>query len=836
MFGHKKYKPIEEIDLQKEVESTVKSGFRIIRTAISVFISILLTILIIGIIAGCVVVCAFAIYIANNIDTDVDSITLATTASGGNATRIFYYDSDGNLVEDETQRLSVSGNSYWASYEELPENLVNAFIAIEDKRFWDHNGFDLITTTKSVLRYFLPVGSNAGGSTITQQLIKNATGDDDYTIQRKVQEIFRAIALEQEIGDKTEIFEMYVNIIYLSQGCYGVQEAAHKYFNKDVSDLTLVECAAIAGITQSPTKWDPIQNPENNKYRRQVILTAMYDQGLITQAEYLEAYDQDLVIDTSETNVTTIGTTSWYTDAVISEAIDLLMDYYGVGYTYAANLLYSGGYSIVTAIDKDVQAILDKYYTDMSSSSLLPVSNVINVESSMIVLDPNTGNILGLVGGRGEKTESRIYNLATQATRQPGSSFKPVAVYAPAMEAGIIDYGSVYDDIPFNFGTITYSSTGTAVYSKPTGWPKNSNNAYRGLTTMEYAIAASKNTIAVHVLNDLGLSNSFKFLTEKLHITTLVDSDLAYAALGLGGLTYGVTLQELTTAYTIFSNNGVYTSSRTILEIRDSSDNVLIDNKPQQEVVISEGTSEMMTKLLEGVITSTSGTAHTNVTPLSRLVDVAGKTGTTNNNYDRWFIGYTPYYLAGIWIGFEEQQTLTGTITSQHTSMWNAIMVELHQAVLARVNAGEESLKTFDDELLIKATYCIDSGKLITSACQADPRGNRSAVGYFTKDTLPSEECDTHVLVKYCVGHGVAGSNCPDSGCTYVGLLKTERSFPFNIYVTDAQYTYRDLGNTAPYKNYNYPFYWSLYTVKGTYAGRTYSTSGQYNRYCSYHN
>lgn len=823
-------------NIEKQVDDAVHTSFRLFRSAISVVLGVFLSVLLVCAVAGCVVVGAFAIYLANNVDKNVDDIVLVTEQGAGTATKIFYYDSDGNLVEDESQRLSSEGNSFWVSYENIPENLVNAFVAIEDKRFWDHNGFDFITTVKAVAKFLLPLGKNGGGSTITQQLIKNVTGDDEYTIQRKVNEIFKAMELEKQVGDKTKIMESYLNVIYLSQGAYGVQEAAHTYFNKDVSELSLLECASIAAITQSPTKWDPIINPDNNKSRRKDILTAMYTQGLITKAEYDDAYDATLVIDRSKTESVALGTTSWYTDAVIDEAIELLAKKYNVTERIATQMLYNGGYSIVTAQDKSVQAVLDKYYTDMTKTSVFPVSNVINVESSMIIIDPHNGNILGLVGGRGEKKQNRIFNLATDAVRQPGSAFKPIAVYAPAMQSGVINYGSVYDDVPFNFGTVKVNASGKEVYSKPSGWPRNSNNAYRGLTTMEYAIAMSKNTIAVHVLNSLGLENSFDFLTNKLHLTTLVNGDKNYASLGLGGLSYGVTLKELTTAYSIFSNNGVYTSSRTIIEIRDKSGDVLIDNEPTKEIVLSEGNAEVMTKLLGQVIYHPGATASVSLSQIGKMVDVAGKTGTTNNNYDKWFIGYTPYYLAGVWTGYVELQDIGSKVSNQHCIMWNKVMVDLHKPILERVARGEEELKKFDTDLLIKATYCIDSGKLVTKACEADPRGNRYEIGYFTKETLPKEECDCHVLVRYCTGHGVAGPDCPESSCKMVGLLKKKRSFPVNIYVTDGQYTYVELNGTSAYtESPNYPFYWNLYNAIGKYSGKSYSTEGQYNRYCTYH-
>ena len=313
---------------EKQSEQAALSVWRLALKAVQGIVGALITLLIIGCIAGCIVVAAFALYISNNVDTSVDDIVMISNDTNS-STKILHVDENGKLVEDESQRISAGTVSTWVSYNEIPEDLVNAFIAIEDKRFWDHNGVDWITTIKSATRFFLPIGGRGGGSTITQQLVKNATGDDDYSIQRKVQEIFKAMNLEK-VKDKTEILEMYMNIIYLSQGAWGVQEAANVYFNKDVSELTLLECCAIAGITQSPTYWDPVQNPENNVKRRNEILNQMLIQGMITQAEYDENYNAELKIDLggnkddSDSSSSSDGVTSWYTDAVIYESIDLL--------------------------------------------------------------------------------------------------------------------------------------------------------------------------------------------------------------------------------------------------------------------------------------------------------------------------------------------------------------------------------------------------------------------------------------------------------------------------------------------------------------------------------
>lgn len=828
-------------NIQQEAQETTAFIFKLIFKTFLAICNVLMTILLIGLVAGCVVGCAFLIYVSNHIDSSADDI-IVTSGKQDSTTRLFYYDPDGNLVEAESERLVGGTNRLWISYDEMPDDLINAFVAIEDKRFWEHQGVDWITTIQATLKYFLPMGGKPGGSTITQQLVKNVTGDDDYTIQRKVQEIFKALNLEKE-KEKVEIIEMYLNTIYLSQRCNGVQAAANRYFGKDASELTLVECAAIAGITQFPTKWDPYINPENNKYRRNVILKEMYKQGFITYAEYEEAYNQELVLagnaEEEEGNQSSSGTTSWYTDVVIEDAAELLMEKYDVSYQIAVQMVYTGGYTIVTAMDNEMQEVLETYYAD--PNLIADKNKVVIKQSSMLIMDQDNGNVLALVGGRGAKTDTRVLNRATQSKRQPGSSIKPIASYVQAMDMGYIHYGSVLDDTPYNFGDKTVSASGKVKYSRPNGWPQNSNRKYTGLMTVDYALQASKNTIAVKLLAQVGLDNSFAFLTEKLGFTSLVDNvatangvrtDKNLASLGLGGLTYGVTMREMVAAYCIFPTGGIYREPRTILEIRDGSGQVIIDNQNDAEVVIQEGTAQMMVRLMEHVITGSAGTA-TSMRPLHKLVGVAGKTGTTDDNNDKWFVGYTPYVTAGVWVGYDEPQDLGSG--SENTAIWREIMMDIHEdIILPRVEAGQMEKKTFQDNLLIEAKYCSDSGKLITAACEADPRGSRVATGYFTRKTLPTEGCDKHIFVPYCSeGNGIAGPGCPEYALTYPGLLNHIRDFACSVYITDGQYTWTDLGDTPVYRQPGSPFYQYLYD--GTYPGKT-NTSKQYNSYCTTHN
>jgi len=846
----------------RQSEQAALSLWRLALKAVKGVLVALLTVLIIGCIAGCIVVGAFALYISNNVDTSVDDIVMVSNDTSY-STKLYYYDSNGNLVENESQSLSSGSISTWVSYKDIPEDLVNAFIAIEDKRFWDHNGVDWITTIKSAAKFFLPLGAKGGGSTITQQLVKNVTGDDDYSIQRKVQEIFKAMNLEK-VKDKTEILEMYLNIIYLSQGADGVQEAAKIYFNKDVSELTLLECCAIAGITQSPTYWDPIQNPDNNVVRRNEILNQMLIQGMITQAEYDENYNAELVIhlgDAEEDDSSSKGDgyTTWYTDAVIYEAVDLLQSHYGVSKKVAEQLLYTGGYSVVTAMDPEIQAIMDRYYLDVSETSLLPTNGIIIPESSMIIMDPYTGNILGLVGGRGEKTGNLLLNRATQTTRSPGSSMKPIAAYALAMDKGIIQYSSVIDDTPWDFGDVSWNErTQSYVCTMPGGWPRNSGGTFQGLCDMVTAVSKSKNTIAVKLVDRMGLDTVFSFLKNKLRLYSLIDqvktqygtlTDKTHSALALGGMTYGVTLKEMVAAYTIFPTGGVYNSGRTVVRILDKDGNTVIENDPISEVVIKEETAQMMTKLLRTVISKYGGTAYHGIKLVTKLAETAGKTGTTDENNDKWFIGYTPYYLAGIWYGFDIPTNLASYSTTAHMEMWDAIMRDVHELKGYDKRVIGDKVKTFDDDLLIEADYCIDSGKLVTNACKNDMRvmlgksSTRVTTGYFTKYNLPTEACDVHVLVDWCeAGHGVACETCISSGTTKkMGMLNIERIFPASIYVTDAEFVWRDIGDTAPYQSTATYFFKNI-LPRGFYAGTVRVGSSRreqgeylYNRMCALH-
>lgn len=810
---------------------------RVVYSAFAIVLDIVITLLLICAITGIIVVTAFAVYVNNYVDPTFDTDLIITDTN--KTSQLWYMDySDrehriGEALEVDDQVLVGEEYSLWAKYNELPEDLINAFIAIEDQRFRSHKGVDWFRTVAAAANQVLHIKATFGGSTITQQLVKNTTHDDDFTIQRKVQEILRALNLEST-HSKEQIITMYLNIISLSQNCTGVQSAAHTYFSKDVKDLDLIECAALAAIPKSPYKYDPLRHPDNNTERRRDVLDKMLELGFITREEYEEAYYADLELNISRSSGLS-GVTSWYTDAVIEDVISDYVEKYGVSREFASLKIYTGGWNIYSVMDPKLQDKLEQIYLN---DDYFPDSDTgIKPQSSAVIIDPATGDLLALVGGRGEKTESRGLNRATQSKRPSGSVIKPLSVYGPGIEAGMINWGTVLDDVPINFGK--YDDPKDAV-----AWPKNSPNKYDGLTTVYDAIRVSKNTIAIRTLELLGIDNSFSFLKDKCHMDSLVEryeneagivfTDKDVAPLALGQFSYGVTVRELTAAYQIFANKGVYNYTRTYIKVTDQDGNVLLstDEKPS-EVVVSEQTASIMTKLLEGVVDS--GTAK-RIT-LKKSIDIAGKTGTTNADYDRWFVGYTPYYLCGVWFGYDLNQPLSNFSVNPAMMLWDSIMTEAHTDILDASKEGTAELREFEDAPgLVKATYCMDSGKLMTDACAKDPRGSRAQTGYFTVDTAPAETCDVHILVNYDKSTGgVASQYCSSGDIVQYGLIRVEgRSFPKNITVKDAQYVYRELApNVKPAGWYGDPFFVNM-LGEGVFCGKS-NTTTPFNHFCYQH-
>ncbi|MBQ8332666.1 MAG: transglycosylase domain-containing protein, partial [Clostridia bacterium] len=746
---------------------------------LSYFFNILLTVLLIGLITGIIVATVFAIYINTYLDLEIDP-NLISTVNRDSTTRIYYEEyedaearqnREGTLVEQEDQRLIGGEDSVAVSIADMPEDLINAFIAIEDRRFMEHNGVDWWTTAQSVFKFVF--GGAGGGSTITQQLIKNVTGEYDVTIQRNVQEIFRALNLEK-VKSKEEIIESYLNIVFFGNRCYGVQAAAQYYFGKDVSELTLVECASFAAIVKNPSQFNPKSHEEDytvtlsdgtvierqgNETRREIVLTQMWKEGYITETEMYNAFDEELVLATNDSDeIETLDEGmvlfSYYTEAVITDVQKDLMAKYNISSTAASRMLYNG-LQIITPMDPYVQDTLEEVYEN--SSQYFPSTGVgLQPQSAMVVCDPYTNDVLGVVGGRDQKTLNRGLDRATKSVRPPGSSIKPLSVYAPALDAGLITYGSVVDDTPVYFNTyeaVPASEWTEAVYSYDP-YPSNYPNVYMGLTTIQDAIERSVNTIAMKVLQKLSIDKSFDFMKNELGFESLIESatlsngqvitDKGLAALSLGQPNYGVTLLEMTSAYTIFPNSGIYNEPNLYLRVTDSAGNVILENEEEANLVISEETASIMNIMLEKVMTQGTGTGCT----LRHTVDVAGKTGTTSADFDRYFVGYTPYYVGGVWTGYDIPQSLSAFGENPSLIVWDKVMTMLHQPIIDAAANGGEPIRSFETAPgVIEVVYCRDSGLLPSDACALDARGWRTEVGYFTRESAPTTTCDVHVVV-----------------------------------------------------------------------------------------
>ncbi len=697
----------------KKAQKKNKQKNKVLRV-IGVFFKVVLILFLVctAVISG-VIVGSLAGYIENTDLLDITDLSVNLTSF------VYAVDENGNLYQEEV--LYDEENRVWASLDEIPEKLQQAFISIEDERFYKHKGFDIKRTTGAAIDYIKKkiTGSSEnsyGGSTITQQLIKNATGEDDYSINRKIQEIYRAYKLEQEI-DKDEILELYLNTIYLSQQCNGVKSAAKAYFNKDLNQLTTAECATIAAITQSPTKYDPKLNPENNKKRRNAVLRKMCDLGYITEEERAAAAITDVVTVPKNESTAYNTTTSYYTDALIEQVIDDLVTKKGYTRAIAQKMIYCSGFKIYSAVDSRIQKIMDEYYADDSHFPSL-YSDVM-AQSAMVIIEPGTGYVKGIVGGRGPKEASRTLNRATQTLRQSGSSIKPLAIYAPAVEYGKVTPGTIVSDSPLTIGDWS---------------PRNDDRKFRGNISVSSALAGSRNVPAVRILQYLGLERSYNFVKNNFHISTLVDgetrngkvfSDKSYAAIGLGGQTDGVTVLEMTAAFVPFDSKGYYYEPAFYTKVEDSSGNIVLERSPAPHPAISEKTAETMTTMLNGAVNSGTGKAAR----LSNM-PVAGKTGTTSNNNDRWFVGYTPYYVGAVWFGYDIPRSLKGLKTNPSAVVWQGVMAKIHEDL-----PRKEFNKVGSSSLVL---VCAESGLLPNSTC------TDLAFGDYSPSAAPKKRCNIH--------------------------------------------------------------------------------------------
>ena len=689
------------------------------------------------------------------------------------STELYYQEpSSGEWTMYHTLFLD-SENRIWVDLEQIPKDLQKAVIAIEDKRFYKHKGVDWHGTARAIFSTIFG-GSVQGGSTITQQLVKNVTGDNQNTVKRKVMEIYRAQEMEKRY-EKDEILEAYLNEVYFGYSCYGVVTASLKYFNKDVSELSLAECASLVAITNNPSLYDPLQTDwglENNRTRQLLVLGAMLEQGKIDQAAYDAAKEENVVfsngytilggrvdVDTSkkddtdtdggdeqpeEETKTATSSQSYFTDAVIEDVAAALVEKYGLtdstnpvtgkvttAFDQGVNMVYGKGYKIYTTQNPDYQKIAEEVCSD--TSNLPYTSSYTNsygdketeqLQVGMTIVDPYTGYVVAMVGGAGVKQYDRGWNWATSA-RQCGSAIKPISVYAPALDDGTINGASTIDDYP-------------VMVLNGSPYPKNANGRYMGLTPLHTAIARSTNTCAVRVVQEYGTSRSYDFMTNKLGFTTLTSQDAQQVGnMGLGGLDRGVTTEEMAAAFAAFANEGIYTAPRTFVRVEDADGNVILENEAKSSVAMKDTTAALMNSLLQEVVTAGTGGE-------GRIsgMHVAGKTGTTNNDQDRYFVGYTPYYSCAVWVGYVHNQRIVAS-GNPAASMW--------QKVMSRIHADLPDKDFFSCSGLTYVKVCADSGLLATDSCAEDCRGSRVYSALVAADNAPSAYCNMHTSPIYTV-------------------------------------------------------------------------------------
>ena len=799
-------------------------------------LQVLGTLLLIGIVTGALFSCYAAAYIKNSI---VPNATLNLDDYTLNENSIVYYEDKATGLPVELATLVGKENREWVDYEDIPEELINAVVAVEDKRFYQHRGVDWYRTAGAFINMFLGMRNTFGGSTLTQQLVKNLTQYDDVTVTRKITEIFTALDVERRYDKKT-IITWYLNYIYLGNGYSGVQAAAQGYFGKDVSELTLAECASLAGITNNPSLYSPYSDlsvtrypcltcrengitsyslkedeacsvcgeknygtpeiwtgREYNKNRQERILRLMAGiedpdiEPMITMEQYEAAMKEQLVFardrkdqtdESSETETETKTTSaySWYVEAVINEVIADLVEQTGLSRELITARVYSGGLRIYVPYDPDVQAAVDQVYNDRSNLNRVSGSGQ-QMTSGITVVDNSSGYVVAMSGGIGEQTVNRGWNNA-KTLRQPGSSIKPLSVYSPAFEMGLITPATVSDDNPRLLNNKV--------------WPLNVVASYRGLTTIMYGVTQSLNTIAVNVLADMVTPQvSYEYLTEKYGLTSLVAyredssgrvwSDIDVSPLAMGGLTDGVSTYEMAAAFATFPRNGAYTEPTTYLRVEDIDGKLIIDNTPSTDYVIQASTAYYVNYVLTNAVTS--GTGYN-----ARISGqtVAGKTGTTNNQFDLWFAGYTPYYTAVVWTGYPYNERVGNDNPS--VTLWQKVMALIHKDL---PSAGF----TEPDDLVTVRT-CIDCGKLATQDCENDLRGNHSQAFRLIKSDAPTEYCVCHVPVVICTESPVLDANGKETGAYYLaGELCPEEC---RKEVTMVDYTREVVKDTVVVKDY----------------------------------
>ena len=720
-------------------------------------------VILVGIIVMCIAGCVLTVWVFDTLNNDQQMLDLSMQKA--KYTTIFYAD-DG---ETELARAydPEAGNRIWVDYDKMPQQLLDAVVAVEDKRFWEHNGVDFLTTSKAGVSAILQKigltgfygGATPGASTITQQVVRNITNDRAVDgaegWARKLREIFRALNVEKYYT-KQQIIETYLNLASFSQNCSGIQAAANVFFNKDVSELTVAECATIVGTTKNPYAYDPYTHWEANQQRKEYILGLMLEQGKLTKEEYNAAISQEIVLATGTNSNATIQT--WFVDYVTDEVCRDLAEKQGITEAEAYQNLISGGYRIYTTCEERVQDILEDYYA--SPDNFPAVNNEEYPQSAFVITDTN-GAIKGIVGGNRGKEGNRIWNRASDTTRQIGSTIKPITSYVLGIEKDIITYSTVIEDrqVVVNPDEVSYS--------QPLWVPKNEYNSFKGFVTVRTAIIRSINTVAVQITQKLGTTTSYDFLKYSLNVDTLTAGDDSYSPMALGSLSKGMTLVKLAGAYQMFGNGGVRTEPYSYTRVEDTFGNVILEKNTVPNRVISAETATVMNRLLQEVTGSEGTGAAANLGAMN--IPVAGKTGTTDDSVDQWFVGVTPYYVGVCWLGYDSryQTDDQGNIkyyangnpipnSIRYSSypppkIWKAIMSQVHEGVSGRSFETSNNVTAYQ--------YCKLTGMLAGDGC------TETATGWYKNSNIP-QVCSYH---NYGSSYGIplVGMTAAECGVEY---------------------------------------------------------------------
>lgn len=701
-------------------------------------LTVLLVIICVGLVCA-VLVGGYVYKFAKNYVNGDNQIDLEEYRSNQAQTSIIYgYDSGNKNKLVELLRLHGAENRVWVDYDQIPKNMVNAYKALEDKRFDEHKGVDWKRTASVVFYYHF----QQGGSTITQQLIKNLTGENGRTFSRKFYEILNALNLEKHYS-KQSIMESYLNTLYLGEGCYGVKTAAEKYFGKDVGNLNVSECAAIAAITQAPYTYDPLVNPKSNRERQLECLQDMYDQGYLNKDQYDKAVKYTMVFTNSKgykgstvkksaddsdtytendvkyTDKTNNGTSSYYVEYVIDSVIADLQSKYDLTYNEAWKKVFFGGLRIYTAVDLNVQEAAEDVYVNRTTfpDEANTKSNPA-VQSAMTIMD-YSGRVVAMVGGAGKKPSFRCLNRATDSPRQPGSSIKPLSVYSQVIENNVANWSTKIQ----NYGILVGGKRWPVNYGGLTGSPDS-------YVTLQYALQDSLNTVPAQLVKMIGLNKCFNFLVDDLHFTTLVTDendpnyDCNYSSICVGGTSKGVTTIEMAAGFSIFGNNGYYFKPYCYYKVTNSDGTEeLLKGGSAGDQVISESTSGVMRELLKRVATSGTGYGYA-----VRNFDTFAKTGTTSDNKDRWFVGGTPYYVAAVWYGYDKPKYINAS-GNPAGKIFKAVMDKAHKGL------DDKSFPTASG--VVARRYCTATGKLAGPGCSG------TAIGYYKASALPPT-CNGH--------------------------------------------------------------------------------------------